>query len=87
MNLDDLKFRPIIDQSNTCSYNAPKIVSNYLQPLAHNDYRIKDTLTFAEIIKNDVLDPNEEYVSYSVESLLTSIPVKETIGYIITEIY
>ena len=87
MNLDDLKFRPIIDQSNTCSYNASKIVSDYLQPLGHNDYLIKDTLTFAEIIKNDVLDPNEEYVSYSVESLLTSIPVKETIDYIITEIY
>ena len=86
INLDDLKFRRIIDQSNTYSYNAAKIVSDYLQRLAHNDYVIKDTLTFAEIIKNDVLDPKEEYVSYDVESLFTSIPVKETIDYIITEI-
>ena len=60
---------------------------DYLQPLPHSDYVIKDTLTFAEIIKNDVLDPKEEYVSYDVESLFTSIPVKETIDYIITEIY
>ena len=54
-------------------------MSDYLQPLAHNDYVIKDTLAFAEIIKNDVLDPTEDYVSYHVESLFTSIPVKETI--------
>ena len=52
INLDDLKFRPIIDQSNTYTYNAAKIVSDYLQPLAHNDYVIKDTVTFAEIIKS-----------------------------------
>ena len=53
-------------------------MSHYLQPLALNDYVIKDTLTFAEIIKSNVLDPNEEYVSYDVESLFANIPVKET---------
>ena len=48
---------------------------------------LRTHLTFAEIIKNDVLDPDEEYVSYVVESLFTSIPVKEKKDYIITEIY
>ena len=62
INLDDLKFRPITDQSNTYTYNTAKTVSDYLQPLAHNNYVIKDTLTFAQIIKNDVLDPDAEYV-------------------------
>ena len=57
---------------------------DYLHPLVHNDYVSKDTPTFAEIIKNDVLDPSEEYVLYDVESLFTGIPVKETIDYIIT---
>ena len=33
------------------------------------------------------LNPNEEYVSYDVESLFTNIPVDETINYIINEIY
>ena len=61
-------------------------MSDYLQPLANNDYVIKDTLTFAEITKNDVFDPKEEYNSYEVESFFTSIPVKETIEYIITEL-
>ena len=54
INLDDLKFRPIIDQSITYGYNAAKIVSDYLQPLAHNAYVIKDTFTISEIIENDI---------------------------------
>ena len=87
INVKNLKLRPIIDQSNTFTYNAAKIVSDYFQPLAQNEYVIKDTLLFAEIIKNDTLDPDEEYVSYDVESLFTSIPVSETIDYIIKEIY
>ena len=33
------------------------------------------------------LNPNEEYISYDVESLFTNIPVDETINYIINEIY
>ena len=33
------------------------------------------------------LEIDEEYVSYDVESLFTNIPVKETIDYIINEIY
>ena len=44
INLDDLKFGPIIDQSNTYSSNAAEIVSDYLQPLAHNNCVIKGTL-------------------------------------------
>ena len=47
ISLDDLKFRPIKDQSNTYSYNAAKIVSDYLQLLTHNDYVIEETPTFA----------------------------------------
>ena len=33
------------------------------------------------------LNPNEEYVSYDVESLFTNIPVDKRINYIINEIY
>ena len=32
VNANKLKLRPIIDQSNTITYNAAKIVSDYLQP-------------------------------------------------------
>ena len=55
-------MRPIINEFNTFTYNPAKIVSDYLRPLAQNKYVIKDTLLFAEIIKNDILDPGEEYL-------------------------
>ena len=57
INANNLRLRPITDQSNTFTYNAAKIVSDYLQPLAQNEYVIKD----------------EEYVLHDVESLFTSI--------------
>ena len=87
INTSNLKLRPVTDQSNTFTYNAEKIVSDYLQPLAQKEHVIKDTLLFPKIIKNDILDPEEEYVSYDVESLFTSIPISETINHIIKEIY
>ena len=40
-NVSDLKLRPIIYQSNAFAYNAAKIVSDYLQSLAQNEYVIK----------------------------------------------
>ena len=86
INANNLKLRPIIDQSNRFTYNSAKIVSDYLQPSAQNEYVIKGTLLFEKIIKNDTSDPEEEYVFYEVESLSTSIPVSEAIYYIIKEI-
>ena len=79
----------MIDQSNTFTYNAAKILitSDYLQPLVQNEYVIKDTFLLAEITEKDILDSVKEYVSYDVESLFTSIPVSETIDHIIKEIY
>ena len=59
-------------------------MSDYLQPLTHNDCFMKDKLTFAEIIENDVLDRD---VSYNVESLFRSTSVKEKNDCIIKEIY
>ena len=55
INANNLKLRPITDQSNTFTYNAAKTVSDYLQTLAQNKYVIKDTLSFAKIIKHDIL--------------------------------
>ena len=83
---DKLTLRPRIDQSNAWTFDAAKIFSDYLQPLAQNEYVLKDTLLFAEMIQNDILDPEEEYVSYDVKSLFTNIQVSETIYHIIQEI-
>ena len=83
-----LKFRPIIDQTGTMTYNAAKVIGNYLKPLAQSEYIIRDTQTFPDLIKSlPPLAPDEEYVSYDVDSLFTNIPLEETINYIIDQIY
>ena len=88
VNIDDLKFRPVMDQTGTFTYKASKVISRYLSPLCKNEYTIKDTLDFADFIKEQPpLHVNEEYVSYDVESLFTNIPLHETIEHIIDQIY
>ena len=50
--------------------------------------KINDTQTFASMIKNQSpLSPDEEWISYDLDSLFTNIPVEETIEYIIYQIY
>ena len=48
---------------------------------------ISDTLFFPHILIEKSLDSNEEYVSHDVDSLFTSIPLTETINFILDEIY
>ena len=71
VNINDLKFRPIIDQIGMMTYNVAKVISDYLRPLSKNKYTINDTLSFADMIKRlqPLLD-DEDYVSYNVVSLL-----------------
>ena len=33
INIQDLQLRPIIDQSGACTYNASKVITNYLKSL------------------------------------------------------
>ena len=88
ITVENLKFRPIISQVGTYTYNAAKVIANYLKPLCQNDYKIDDTQSFPSMLKQQTpLSLDEEYVSYDVESLFTNIPVDETISYIINEIY
>ena len=38
----NLKFRPMIYQTGTLTYNAAKVISDYLRPLRKNEYSIND---------------------------------------------
>ena len=86
INISDLQLCPIIDQTGTHLYDCSKIISQYLQPLAINEYTISDTLSFPHVLRKNPLDGNEEYVSYDVDSLVTSIPLGETVDFILDEI-
>ena len=88
-NLKELKLRPVIDQTGTCYYHAGKVIANYLKPLAENYYVINDSQRFPSMLNDlpPVNEEEEEEVSYDVESLFTSVPVKDTIAFICSEIY
>ena len=51
VNINDLKFRPIIDQTGTMTYSAANIISDYLKLLCKNKYTINDTLSLVDMIK------------------------------------
>ena len=87
INAKDLKLRPIVDQTRAYIYDVSKVVAQFLKPLARNEFTISDTLAFPELLKNIENSDDYEDVSYDVESLFTSIPIKETIDYIIHKIY
>ena len=81
-----MKLRPIIDQTGTHLYDGSNIIVQYIQPLAINEYTIFDSLSFPDILWENPSDSNEEYASYDVDSLFTSIPLGETIDFIVDEI-
>ena len=87
ITVENLKLRPIMDQSGTMVYTAAQIIADYIRPLNDSKYIIKDTLTFPNILAEMQLQEDEEDISYDVESLFTNVPVEETIEYILDEIF
>ena len=87
INVDNLKLRPIIDQTGTYIYNASKVVAKYLKILAKNQFTIIDTLSLPSLSKSAVNYDEYEDVFYDVESLFTIVSVKETVEYILHKRY
>ena len=87
ITVDNLRLRPIIDQTGTCYYKTGKTITEYLKSLKKKEFVITNTQQFPSMLNNVPLSKNEEDVSYDVESLLTNIPVRETIDFICNEIY
>ena len=86
--VQNLKFRPTISQIGTYTYNAPKVLSDYLKQFCQNNTKSMTHRVFASQLKDQPpLDEDEEYISYDVDSLVTNIPMQETIDYIIHQIY
>ena len=51
-----------------------------------NESTISNTVSFPDILRGDLLDSNEEYISYDVYSLFTRIPLDEAIDFILDKI-
>ena len=87
INVDQLKLRPIIDQTVTYIYNASRVTAKCLKRLAKNEFTISDASTFPDLVNNASNSNEYEYASYDVQPLFTSIPVDETINYMVDRIY
>ena len=85
--INDLKLRPIKDQTGTHLYDCSKIIAQYLHLLAINEYTISDALSFPDIFRENPLNSNEEYASYNMDLILTSIPVDIALDFISDGIY
>ena len=72
--LNNLKLLPIINQTGTHLWDCSNIIAQYLQILATKEYTISDAFSIPNIFSKNPLDSIEEYVSYDVDSLFTSIP-------------
>ena len=55
--------------------------------MTKNALVVNNTQDFLSMLNNLTISEDEEDVSYDVESLLTNIPIKDTIDFIFEEIY
>ena len=78
------KFRPILFAINTLGYNLVKFVMTILEPLTHNEFTIKDSLSFSKEITT--YDSSMSMASLDVESLFTNIPSNETINNCVSDL-
>ena len=72
ININNLKIRPIVDQTGAHTHAAAKVISDYLQLLTNNEYVITNTLTFADSIKSVNLSHSEEFRSVGKVDYLNS---------------
>ena len=79
------KFRPIISQIGSPTYNLAKFLTKYITPLTSNEYTIKDSFEFSSNISSQ--DHSLFMASLDVDSLFTNIPLDETITITVNKIY
>ena len=78
-------FQSSLSAIGTPTYKLAKYLLPFLTPLTRNEYTITDSFHFAEEICKQ--DPNLYMASPDVDSLVTNIPLNETIDIYIDSLY
>ena len=78
-------LRPIISQISTPTYQLAKQINNIITPYIPNEYTIKSTDQFIDLIHSSKC--NGIIASLDVESLFTNVPIDETIEIILHHVY
>ena len=78
-------FGPILSALNTPTYKLAKFLVPILKPLTTNEFTFKDSFHFAE----EIFDQQDDFFmgSFDVDSLLTNIPLEETIDICTNELF
>ena len=70
---EQIKFRPIIDQTCIYTYSAAQVISQYLKRSCKNEFTIEGTQSFSKKIRDFPPLENEEVIPYDIQSLFTNI--------------
>ena len=79
------KYRPIISQIGSPTYQIAKYLLEFVKPFTSNEYTVKDTFEFVSLL--DDKDHRLVMGSLDVESLFTNIPLDETITIITNKVF
>ena len=79
------KMRPILSAIGTCGYNVAKFLVPILSTIVNGPFSIINSFTF----NHEILEQNSSLImgSLDVDALFTSIPLDETIGIALEELF
>ena len=78
-------FRPILPAIGTPTYKLARFCDHLLKPLTNNVYTVKDSFSFAKEVFE--FDASLFMTSFDIKSLLTNIPLTETLNLCVQNFY
>ncbi|XP_072019492.1 uncharacterized protein [Amphiura filiformis] len=76
----DTPLRPIVSSIGTITYNCAKLLADILSPLVgRTSHHVANSQDFADCIKDERVEEDEELRSYDVTALFTSVPVDKAL--------
>ena len=80
-------LRPILSANNTTSYNLSKFLVPTLSHLTTNEFTLKNSFEFSNLITKMYNSNNCVMCSLDIESLFTNIPLDETLNICLDELF
>lgn len=77
LHKDGIPLRPIVSTIGSSSYKLAKYLISSLRPLYNNNqYNVKNSFDFKELMDSIILKPTDVLCSFDVIALFTNIPIK-----------
>ncbi|XP_077986089.1 uncharacterized protein LOC144440576 [Glandiceps talaboti] len=80
----NIPLRPIVSSVGSITYNCAKFLAGILSPLVgKSKHHVVNSQQFADAIKKERVEPDEELRSYDVTALFTSVPIDKALDVIL----